>query len=57
MVQISGELSHSRSARVISKVLDSEVYMEVGMSVSVLGGVWMAALLLVNKVNAITEGI
>jgi len=49
MVQISGKLSCSISARVVS-VLRFDVYMEGGLCVSVLGGAWMAALLLVGKV-------
>jgi len=57
MVQISGELSRSRSARVISMVLSSDVDMGVGVCVSGFGDIWVTALLLVVKVNAVTEDI
>jgi len=57
MVQISGKLSYSRSARVISMVLSSNVDMGVGMCVSVFGDIWVTSLLLVVKVNAVTEDI
>jgi len=53
MVHINGELSLSRSARVISMVVRSGVYLGLGLCVSIHR---VSALRLVNRGSAIMEG-